>query len=145
MLFRKKGKMMNGKKIRIIKKNDEYSMEYQIGDIFTVDGTWYGGVNVRSASGVPLSLDKEEYEEVEERQARKIDLYSYQLGVMDCLCEMVGEGIKPTAVSRKFDTEEERDSCEEEVKKLCGKYGILYRKEEKYFYIFFTDENKLKK
>ena len=37
---------MDKQKIRIIKKNDEYSMEYQPGDIFTVDSTWYGGVNV---------------------------------------------------------------------------------------------------
>ena len=37
---------MDGQRIRIIKKNDEYSMEYQVGDIFLVDSTWYGGVNV---------------------------------------------------------------------------------------------------
>ena len=53
---------MDGQRIRIIKKNDEYSMEYQAGDVFLVDSTWYGGVNVTSKSGIPLSLDKEEYE-----------------------------------------------------------------------------------
>lgn len=30
-------------KIKIIKKNDEYSSEYQIGDTFKIEGTWYGG------------------------------------------------------------------------------------------------------
>ena len=44
-------------KIRIIKKNNEYSMEYNVGDTFTVDSTWYGGVNVTSRTGIPLSLD----------------------------------------------------------------------------------------
>lgn len=28
-------------KIKIIKKNDEYSSEYQIGDTFKIEGTWY--------------------------------------------------------------------------------------------------------
>ena len=51
---------MDKQRIRIIKKNDEFSMEYQAGDIFTVDSTWYGGVNVTSASGIPLSLDRDE-------------------------------------------------------------------------------------
>ena len=32
-------------KIKIIKKNDEYSSEYQIGDTFEIEGTWYGGVH----------------------------------------------------------------------------------------------------
>lgn len=114
-------------------------MEYQVGDIFEVDSTWYGGANVRSVSGVPLSLDKDEYEEVGEQENRPIDLYSYQLGALDCLCEMVAEGVKAQAVSRKFDTEEERDSYEEEVKKMCEKYGVSYAKEEKYYYVFWTN------
>ena len=37
-------------------------MEYQEGDIFTVESTWYGGVNVTSKTGVPISLDEVEYE-----------------------------------------------------------------------------------
>lgn len=130
---------MSRKKIRIIKKNDEFSMEYQVGDIFEVDTTWYGGVNVRSVSGVPLSLDKDEYEEVREQESRPIDLYSYRLGTLDCLCEMVAEGVKARAVSREFDTEEERDSYEEEVKKMCEKYAVSYVKEEKHYYAFFTN------
>ncbi|MGN0356150.1 MAG: DUF1653 domain-containing protein [Muricoprocola sp.] len=51
-------------KIRIIKKNNEYSLEYEVGDIFEVTGTWYGGVHIRGKSGIPLSLDKEEYVEL---------------------------------------------------------------------------------
>ena len=32
-------------KIRIIKKNNDCSMEYEVGDICEVTGTWYGGVH----------------------------------------------------------------------------------------------------
>ena len=53
------------KKIRIIKKNDEFSSDYDIGDIFGVTGTWYGGVHIEGKSGVPVSLDKDEYIELE--------------------------------------------------------------------------------
>ncbi len=53
-------------KIRIIKKNNDYSVEYEIGDIFEVEGTWYGGVHISGRSGVPVSLDKNEYEEITE-------------------------------------------------------------------------------
>ena len=85
---------MENQKIRIIRKNDVYSLEYQPGDIFTVDSTWYGGVNVTSKSGIPLSLDREEYEFYEETEtsAHEIDAYSYSLGVIDCFCEMVSSG-----------------------------------------------------
>ena len=27
-------------RIRIIKKNDEYSQEYEVGDVFETEGTW---------------------------------------------------------------------------------------------------------
>lgn len=53
-------------KIRVIKKNDEYSMDYQVGDILEVTGTWYGGINVNSRTGIPLCLDQDEYEEIVE-------------------------------------------------------------------------------
>ncbi|MDO4307643.1 MAG: DUF1653 domain-containing protein [Eubacteriales bacterium] len=53
------------RKIRIIKKNDEYSLEYEIGDICEVIGTWYGGVHISGKSGVPVSLDKDEYVELD--------------------------------------------------------------------------------
>ena len=48
-------------KIRIIKKNNDCSMEYEVGDICEVTGTWYGGVHINGRSGIPVSLDKEEY------------------------------------------------------------------------------------
>ena len=51
-------------KIRIIKKNDGYSSEYDIGDIFEIEGTWYGGVHIKGKSGIPVSLDKDEYREL---------------------------------------------------------------------------------
>ena len=38
-------------KIKIIKKNDEYSSEYQIGDTFKIEGTWYGGVHIIAKTG----------------------------------------------------------------------------------------------
>ena len=52
-------------RIRIIKKNDEYTSEYQVGDLFEVMGTWYGGVHIMGKSGVPISLDQEEYIELD--------------------------------------------------------------------------------
>ena len=52
-------------KIRIIKKNDEYTSEYEIGDIFEITGTWYGGVHILGKTGIPVSLDKEEYMELD--------------------------------------------------------------------------------
>ena len=51
-------------KIKIIKKNDSESIEYAVGDVFKVEGTWYGGVHIIGKTGVPLSLDKDEYIEV---------------------------------------------------------------------------------
>ena len=112
-------------KVRIIKKNDADSLEYEVGDILSVEGTWYGGVNAKGRSGIPLSLDREEYEEYrqepqkaagqEERtgtQGREnggIDPFSYQLGVMDCFCEMVSSGVKRLAMSHPFSNREERD------------------------------------
>lgn len=51
-------------KIRIIKKNNDCSMEYRVGDICEVTGTWYGGVHINGRSGIPVSLDKEEYMEL---------------------------------------------------------------------------------
>ena len=54
-------------RIRIIKKNDEYSSEYEVGDIFEIQGSWYGGVHISGRTGVPISLDKEEYVELKYR------------------------------------------------------------------------------
>ena len=52
-------------KIRIIKKNDEFTQEYEVGDIFEISGTWYGGVHIAGKTGIPVSLDKEEYMELD--------------------------------------------------------------------------------
>ncbi len=69
-------------RIRVIKKNDEYNSEYEIGDIFEIQGTWYGGVHITGKSGVPISLDKEEYQELDtepepeaEEEELKRDIY----------------------------------------------------------------------
>ena len=50
---------------RIIKKNDEFNSEYDIDDIFEITGTWYGGVHITGKSGIPVSLDKDEYMELD--------------------------------------------------------------------------------
>lgn len=81
-------------KIKITKKNDEYSLEYEIGDVFETTGTWYGGVHIAGRSGIPVSLDKTEYvvlqEEVpksdEERVSEKKGLDSRPSGTA---CEKV--------------------------------------------------------
>ncbi len=52
-------------KVKIVQKKDEYSMEYNIGDVLEVDSTWYGGVTVLGKTGVPVSIDKDEYEEIQ--------------------------------------------------------------------------------
>lgn len=52
-------------KIRIIKKNNEYSAEYEVGDIFETTGTWYGGAHIAGKTGIPVSLDKDEYVELD--------------------------------------------------------------------------------
>ena len=61
-------------KIRIIKKNDEYSPEYEVGDIIEITGTWYGGVHITGKSGVPVSLDKEEYVMLDTELEEKKDI-----------------------------------------------------------------------
>lgn len=57
-------------KVKIIKKNDDYSTDYEVGDILEVQGTWYGGVHVAGRTGVPVSLDREEYIELSEEPGR---------------------------------------------------------------------------
>ena len=52
-------------RIRIIKKNDEFNSEYDIDDIFEITGTWYGGMHITGKSGIPVSLDKDEYMELD--------------------------------------------------------------------------------
>lgn len=137
---------MGKSKIRIVNKKDEYSMEYENGDVFEVDSTWYGGANITGRSGIPVSLDKDEYEAVKEgeREGHPIDRYSYGLGAMDCFCEMVAAGLKTLAMSHPCDTREERDSYLEDVKELCQKYGVLYYPEDEAFLtdLFPAEANK---
>ena len=49
------------KQVKIIKKKDDYTMEYEVGDICKVTGTWYGGVHIEGKTGIPVSIDREEY------------------------------------------------------------------------------------
>lgn len=58
-------------KVKIIKKKDDYSTDYEVGDILEVQGTWYGGVHVAGRTGVPVSLDREEYAELSEEPGRR--------------------------------------------------------------------------
>ena len=153
-------KAEKGDRIRVIRKNDEYSQDYQVGDEFTVEGTWYGGVHVTSPAGVPLSLDEDEFERADQEKEPEIDHYSYELGVMDCFCEMVASGMKTLAMSHPCDTKEERDSYRQEVEKLCRRYEILFYPEDeafltdlfpeelnrgKYNYLFFRKKETLER
>lgn len=55
-------------KVKIIKKKDDYTMEYEVGDICKVTGTWYGGVHIEGKTGIPVSIDKDEYIELDEQE-----------------------------------------------------------------------------
>ncbi len=55
-------KAVKGDKVKIIKKMNDWSSDYEEGDIFIVESTWYGGINVTSSTGIPLSIDEVEYE-----------------------------------------------------------------------------------
>lgn len=90
---------MEKQQIRVIKKKDEYSMDYQIGDIFTVDSMWYGGVNVLNKLGIPLSLDQDEYEIYSKETGRKPnDVSSGGLEIL----EYTGIGYQPVLACRDW-------------------------------------------
>lgn len=76
-------------RIRIIKKNDEYSSEYEVGDIFEIQGTWYGGVHITGKSGVPISLDKEEYQELDTEPEPKPEAEEEELERNICVGDIV--------------------------------------------------------
>ena len=61
---------------------------------------------------------------------REIDRYSYELGVMDCFCEMVASGMKTLAMSHPCRDREEFRSYEPAAEELCRKYGIFLYPEE---------------
>lgn len=70
-------------KIRIIKKNDEYTSEYAVGDIFEITGTWYGGVHIIGKTGVPVSLDREEYTELDTELEIQVNMKEERIHVGD--------------------------------------------------------------
>ena len=91
-------------KIRIIKKNNDCSMEYEVGDIFEIAGTWYGGVHINGRSGIPVSLDKEEYmelntepeiNETEESENRNADTPKRDIQVGDIVQHFKREWVSP--------------------------------------------------
>ena len=91
-------------KIIIIKKNNDCSMEYEVGDIFEIAGTWYGGVHINGRSGIPVSLDKEEYmelntepeiNETEESENRNADTPKRDIQVGDIVQHFKREWVSP--------------------------------------------------
>ena len=91
-------------KIRIITKNNDCSMEYEVGDIFEIAGTWYGGVHINGRSGIPVSLDKEEYmelntepeiNETEESENRNADTPKRDIQVGDIVQHFKREWVSP--------------------------------------------------
>lgn len=91
-------------KIRIIKKNNDCSMEYEVGDIFEIAGTWYGGVHINGRSGIPVSLDKEEYmelntepeiNETEESENRNTDTPKRDIQAGDIVQHFKREWVSP--------------------------------------------------
>ena len=91
-------------KNRIIKKNNDCSMEYEVGDIFEIAGTWYGGVHINGRSGIPVSLDKEEYmelntepeiNETEESENRNADTPKRDIQVGDIVQHFKREWVSP--------------------------------------------------
>ena len=79
-------------------------MEYEVGDIFEIAGTWYGGVHINGRSGIPVSLDKEEYmelntepeiNETEESVNRNADTSKRDIQVGDIVQHFKREWVSP--------------------------------------------------
>lgn len=79
-------------------------MEYEVGDIFEIAGTWYGGVHINGRSGIPVSLDKEEYmelntepeiNETEESENRNTDTPKRDIQVGDIVQHFKREWVSP--------------------------------------------------
>ena len=91
------------KMVKIIKKKDEYSMEYEVGDVLKVDSTWYGGVTVLGKTGVPVSIDKDEYEEVQDiSEPEKAEPTSIEEGLRPA-----GQGVSTEAFDHLKEIEDE--------------------------------------
>lgn len=65
-----------------------------------------------------------------EDKEKNIDHYSYELGVMDCFCEMTASGLKSLAMSHPCADRKEWESYEPQVRKLCQKYEIFFYPED---------------
>ena len=89
---------------------------------------------------------------------KKIDKYSYELGVIDCFCEMVAAGLKTMALSHPCQSREERDSYTDDVQDICNRYGVRYYSEDDpfltdlfpeemcrdtFYFIFYLDDHTL--
>ena len=79
-------------------------MEYEVGDIFEIAGTWYGGVHINGRSGIPVSLDKEEYmelntepeiNETEESENRNADTPKRDIQAGDIVQHFKREWVSP--------------------------------------------------
>ena len=79
-------------------------MEYEVGDIFEIAGTWYGGVHINGRSGIPVSLDKEEYmelntepeiNETEESENRNTDTPKRDIQAGDIVQHFKREWVSP--------------------------------------------------
>ena len=79
-------------------------MEYEVGDIFEIAGTWYGGVHINGRSGIPVSLDKEEYmelntepeiNETEESENRNADTPKRDIHAGDIVQHFKREWVSP--------------------------------------------------
>lgn len=90
---------------------------------------------------------------------RIIDPYSYELGIMDCFCEMTASGLKRLAMSHPQRNRAEWETYEPAVRSLCEQYKIFFYPEEDplitdlfparmnlgtYHYLFYREQETLK-
>lgn len=72
---------------------------------------------------------------------REIDVYSYQLGVIDCFNEMVNAGVKRIAMSHPCQTTEERDEYQDACREICAGYGTkMYPENDSFVTDLFPEE-----
>ncbi len=84
--------VMEMKKVKIIKKKDDYTMEYEVGDICRVTGTWYGGVHIEGKTGIPVSIDRDEYVELDDQEKPVKDSGTAHSGTEPGESELMSEG-----------------------------------------------------
>ena len=117
------------KMVKIIKKKDEYSMEYEVGDVLKVDSAWYGGVTVLGKTGVPVSIDKDEYEEVQDiSEPEKAEPTSIEEGLRPA-----GQGVSTEAFDHLKEIEDEVRGAGKDLLAVAGLdeyfHNILYFRE----------------